>query len=209
MNPKTSEAKWECVLKLLVPLTAVAAKLFLQEDISARDDILPSTGKSPLDLAFDVIIKFIEGGMKFRARSGKTYEKDLFNFLKTVVRNDFRDLIKSHEYQKTEVIDAKRRGDGDDVELVLEELGDSGSLDGFRSLGAAMVARKVLPHLKDAPELKELVEALLCFDSTKREDVAYALGITPQAVTDRMRKLKKKLAPWRRSVQRAQKGGLN
>lgn len=207
MNPKTSEANWECVLKLLAPLTSVAAKLFVQEGISARDDILPSTGKSPRGLAFDVITNFIEGGMKFRERSAKTYEKDLFNFLKTAVRHDFLDLIKSHAYQKTEVIDARGREEGDDMGVVLEELGDLGSEDGFRSLEAAMVARKVLPLVKDEPELKDVVEALLCFKSTKREDIAEVLGITPLEVTKRERQLQVRLASWYRSVHTSRKVG--
>lgn len=194
----------DCVFELLIPLTAFAARLFLLEGILARDDVLPATGKSPRGLAFDAITEFIDGGMKFRARSAETYQKDLFNLLKTVVHHDFLDLVKSHEYQKTAVVDATRGGD-EVAALVLEELGEIGSEDGFYSLGAAMLARRVLPIIEDEPDLKEMVEAILCFGVTKREDIAQLLEITPQEVTYRKNRLRVRLAAWYRSIRASRK----
>ncbi len=204
-DPTKARNNKDCEFNLLIPLTAFAAKLFLQEGISARENILPATGKSPRGLAFDAITEFIEGGMKFHARSAETYEKDLFNFLKTVVHHDFLDLVKSHEYQNTEVIDATKSGDGDEAGLVLEEMGDVGSEDGFYSLEHAMLARSVLPIVKNEPDLKELLEAILCFGVTKREDIADVLEITPQEVTYRKNRLRVRLASWYRSVHASRK----
>jgi hypothetical protein len=198
-------ASWNGLLELLAPLTAFAAKLFLQEDISGRDDILPATGKSPRGLAFDVITKYIEGEMRFRARSPETYQKDLYNFLKIALHHDFLDLIKGHEYQKTEVIDAKEVGEREEKALVLEDFEDTKSAGGFYNFEAAMLARKVLPLVEDDPELKELVEAILCLGCTKREDIAEVLGITPQEVTTRKHRLRVRLASWRRSVHASRK----
>lgn len=194
----------DCVFELLVPLTAFAARLFLQEGILARDNVLPATGKSPRGLAFDAITEFIDGGMRFRARSAETYQKDLFNLLKTVVHHDFLDLVKSHEYQKTAVVDATRGGD-EVPALVLEDLGEIGSEDGFYSLGAAMLARRVLPIIEDEPDLKEMVEAILCFGVTKREDIAQVLEITAQEVTKRKNRLRVRLAAWYRSIRASRK----
>ena len=197
--------KWDCLLKLLPPLTAFAGKLFLQEGISARDDIMPATGKSPRGLAFDAITEFIEGEMNFRPRSPQTYEKDLFNCLKTAIYHDFLDLIKSHEYQKTEVIDSTRPLDGEETRLALEEMGGTGSEDGFHSLECAMLARKLLPIVEDEPELKEYLEAVLSFGLTKREDIASVIEKVPQEVTYRRNRLRDRLASWHRAVHASRK----
>ena len=197
--------KWDCLLRLLPPLTAFAGKLFLQEGISARDDIMPATGKSPRGLAFDAITEFIEGRMNFRPRSPQTYEKDLFNCLKTAIYHDFLDLIKSHEYQKTEVIDSTRPLDGEDTRLALEEMGGTGSEDGFHSLECAMLARKLLPIVEDEPELKEYLEAVLSLGLTKREDIASVIEKVPQEVTYRRNRLRDRLASWHRSVHASRK----
>jgi hypothetical protein len=197
--------KWDCLLRILPSLTAYAAKLFLQERISAREDILPATGKSPRGLAFDVVTDFVEDGMKFRQRSSETYEKDLFNYLKTAVYHDFLDLIKSHEYQSTDVIDAAKSGSGEETPYVLEEIGEVGSEHEFYSLESAMLARRLLPIVDDDPDLKEVLEAILCFGVTKREDIADILEIAPQEVTFRKNRLRVRLASWHRKVHASRK----
>lgn len=199
-DPNQPRNKQDCVFDLLIPLTAFGAKLFMQEGISARDDILPATGKSPRGLAFDAITEFIEGGMKFHARSPQTYEKDLFNLLKAVVHHDFLDLVKSHEYQRTKVIDATRSADSDETGFVLEEMGTGGLEKGFHTLEHAMLARRFFPIVQDEPDLIELLEAILCFGVTKREDIAHILKVTPQEVTNRKNRLRVRLAVWYRSV---------
>jgi hypothetical protein len=200
-----SPDEWDCLLKLLPSLTAFAAKLFLQEGISAREDILPATGKSPRGLAFDAITEFIEEGMKFHSRSSASYEKDLFNFLKTAVHHDFLDLIKSHEYRRTEVIDAASSESGEGSSLLLEEIGETGFEDGFYSLESAMLARKLLPIVQDEPELKEVLEAILCFGVTKRDELADIIGVTPQEITYRKNRLRVRLASWYRTVHASRK----
>jgi|GEM_PF-1602980 len=200
-DPRFSRINWS---RLLQWLTSCAAKWFLEEDICGRDDVLPATGKSPTDLVFDTVTDFIEGKIKFRAKSAETYEKDLFNLLRTVMRHDFLDLIKSGDYERTDVIDALRSDDNGPTNPagpVLEELHDSSGCDGFYSLESAVVARRVLPIISDDPELKEFVEAVLCLGCWKREDVASALDITPQEVTNRKRRLEVRLASWYRSIQ--------
>jgi DNA-directed RNA polymerase specialized sigma24 family protein len=204
-DPHYSRIDWNRLLKLLPPLTACAARWFLEEGILGRDDLLPATGTSPKEFAFDTILKFAEGGLKFRPKSPETYERDLFSFLRTVMRHDFLDLIKSHEYDRTDVIDAVKAVEDEQPGPVLEELPDASAGDGFYSLEAAAIARKVLPLVEDDPELKEFVEAVLCFGRWKREDIAEILGITPQEVTYRKNRLRVKLASWYRSVQASRK----
>jgi len=164
-----------------------------------RDDILPATGSSPKEFAFDTVLKFAAGELKFRPKSEETYDKDLFNFLRTVMWHDFLDLLKSHEYDKTDVIDAVRAAGDERPGDVLEELPDAAAGDGFHSVEAAAVAMKVLPLVEDDLELKEFVEAVLCFGRTKREDIAGILDVTLQEVTNRKNRLRVRLASWYRS----------
>lgn len=209
VNSHPSRIDWNRLLKLLKPLASCAARWFLEESILGRDDVLPATGLSPKEFAFDTLIKFIEGGMKFRAKSPETYDRDLFSFLKTAMRHDFLDLIKSHEYDRTDVIDAVRAFGDEQTVPVMEELPDALAEDGFYSLEAAMIARRVLPLVEDDPELKEFVEAVLCLGCYKREDIAEVLSITPQEVTYRKNRLRVKLASWYRRVQASRKWTSN
>ena len=184
---------------------AYASKLFLQEGISARQDMLPATGKSPRGLAFDVVTEFIEGGMNFRPRSPETYEKDLFGYLKTAVHNDFLDLIKSHEYQITDVIDAAKSESAEETQFVLEDAEDPRVEDEFHSLAIATLARRLLPLVENEPDLKEVLEATLYLGLTKREDIAESLGITAQEVTYRKNRLRVRFASWYRRVSASRK----
>ncbi|MDT5272785.1 MAG: hypothetical protein QOH49_4971 [Acidobacteriota bacterium] len=204
-NPHHSRTDWPRLLKLLKPLTACAAAWFLTEGIVGRDDILPATGTSPKEFAFDTVLKFADGGLKFRPKSAETYDKDLFNFLRAVMWHDFLDLLKSHGYDKTDVIDAVRAAGDERPCEVLEEFPDAAAGDGFHSIEAAAIAMKVLPLVEDDPELKEFVEAVLCFGRTKREDIAGILDVTLQEVTNRKNRLRVRLASWYRSVQASRK----
>jgi DNA-directed RNA polymerase specialized sigma24 family protein len=204
-NPHHSRTDWPLLLKLLKPLTACAAAWFLTEGIVGRDDVLPATGTSPQEFAFDTVLKFAEGGLKFRPKSAETYERDLFSFFRTVMWHDFLDLLKSHGYDKTDVIDAVKATEDQQPGEMLEELPDASAGDGFHSIEAAAIAMKVLPLVDDDPELKEFIEAVLCFGRTKREDIAEILGVTTQEVTNRKNRLRVRLASWYRSVQASRK----
>lgn len=198
MAQTTSTNNRDAVFDLLKPLTAVAAKLFAQRRILDPDDMLPATGKSARDLAFDVCGKFYETGMGFRPKSPETYQRDLFSFLKTALRNDFFDLVKKLEYKNTDVIDlAPSEGPGE-TNAVLNSLKGTGTEDLFRTLDAAMLERRIMPLVEDDPDLKELVEAIICFPVMKRADIASLLDITPQEVTYRRNRLRIRLASWKR-----------
>lgn len=95
--------------------------------------------------------------------------------------------------------------DGEETGLVLEEMGDVGSEDGFYSLECAMLARKLLPIVEDKPDLKEYLEAVLSFGVTKREDIASVIEKTPQEVTYRRNQLRDQLASWHREVHASRK----
>ena len=123
------------------------------------------------------------------------------------MRNDFLDLVKEgREYKRTKVLEPSEGGEGAWGEytskLTLANLpGDTE--EGFYSLNAAIVARRVLPLVKGDSELEDYVNSVLRGGCTKREDIAAYLGITVQEVTSRRKKLRIKLASWKRSLDAA------
>lgn len=189
-------------LGLLVKrLTACAAYWFSQEGCLGAESVLPGTGQSAKDLAFNTLTKFIMGEIKWQPDSEESANKEAYALLKTVMRHDFIDLVKSgREYKRTEVRDLRR--ESEKGEPTLEDLADD-SLNIFYSLGAAVVERQVYPLLEDAPELKEYIQAILYGNCSKREDIAAYLGITPQEVTNRHKKLQKRLEPWKIAMEKA------
>jgi hypothetical protein len=189
-------------LGLLVKrLTACAARWFLQEGCSDAECVLPATGQSAKDLAFSTLTKFIKGEIKWQPNSEESANQEAYALLKRVMRHDFIDLVKpGREYKRTEVRDARREGKGDGP--ALEDMADD-SLDILYSLEAAVVERQVYPLLEDAPELKEYIHAVLYGNCSKREDIATYLAITPQEVTNRHKRLRARLEPWKISMEKA------
>jgi hypothetical protein len=68
-----------------------------------------------------------------------------------------------------------------------------------------MLARKLLPLVEDEPDLKEMIEVILCFGVTKREEIAEVIEKTPQEVTYRKNRLRVRLASWHRKVHASRK----
>lgn len=195
------------LILLVKRLTACAAKWFLQEGCSGEESVLPATGKSAKELAFDTVTEFIEGKVEWQPTSKESADIELYRLLRKVMRNDFLDLMKEgREYKRTEVLEPSEGGEGAwgeySTKPTLANLpGDTE--EGFYSLNAAIVARRVLPLVKGDAELEEYVNAVLRGGCTKREDIAAYLGITAQEVTSRRRKLRIKLASWKRSLDAA------
>jgi len=197
-----SSINWRLLLK---SLTACAAKWFLQEGCSGDESILPATGKSAKELAFDAVTEFLKGDIEFHPESKETADKELYLVLRRVMRNDFLDLVrKGRAYQRTDVLDAMQ-AEGNKwgnyrEPPMMEDLADPSS-EGFYQLETAMIARRIAPLLEKDPELKEYADAVLNSRNPKRENIATSLGISLQEATNRQRRLRVKLASWHRSVE--------
>ena len=187
--------------RLVKRLTACAARWFLQQGCSGTESVLPATGQSAKDLAFATLGKFIKGEINWQPRAAESVEQEVYALLKRVMRHDFLDLVKEgREYKRTEVRNAHR--EADDELPALEDLADD-SLNLFHNLETEVVVRQVYPLLQDAPELREYVDALLYGNCSKREDIATYLGITPQEVTNRHKRLQARLEPWKIAMEKA------
>jgi hypothetical protein len=196
-----SRIDWKPLLKRLA---ACAEKWFLQEGCCGEESVLPATGKSAKELAFDAVIEFIKGKIEFHPESEETAGTELYIVLRKVMRNDFLDLVKKgRAYQRTDVLDATKAEESKWGEYserpTMQDLADP-SDEGFYELEAAAVARRIAPLLEDDPELKEYADAVLRSKSLKREDIATSIGISPQEATNRQRRLRVRLASWYRSI---------
>jgi hypothetical protein len=199
-----NDIQWD---RLLKRLTACAAKWFLQEGCSGKESVLPATGKSAKELAFDTVSEFIKGRIQWRPTCGESADFELFLLLRKVMRNDFLDLVKEgRAYKRTDVLDPSTDGNdawGEyDKGPTLDNL-RADSESGFSSLNAAVVARRVLPLLQEDHELVDYVNAVLVQGCLKREDIATCLQISHQEATNRQRRLRKKLASWKRGIERS------
>lgn len=196
-----SVIQWDRLIKRLV---ASAQKWFVEEECFEQDDVLPGTGKSAKELVFDAVTGFIKKEINWYPASSESANEEVYQLLRKVIRHDFLDLVKEgRAYKKTQVVDAIKDEEADGSEsarqLALEELPDAFN-EGFYDLDVAMTLRRIIPLLKGDYQLEEYVKAVLRHGCIKREDIATCLGISPDEVTKRQRRLQLRLASWRRSL---------
>src|SRR5688572_20836325 len=102
-DPRFANINWDSLLRRL---TACAAKWFLQENCLDEEAVLPATGKSAKELAFEVLTEFIKGNIELVQQSDVMSEGELFSLLRRVMRHDFLDLVKKgRAYKRTTVLD--------------------------------------------------------------------------------------------------------
>lgn len=192
---------------LIQQLTATAARWFAEEKCFGEEAVLPATGKSAVDLVRDAITTFIKGEIDWEPTSVETMNKELLALLRHVVRNDFLDLVKDRRaYKRTDVLDIYKdenaTGDNKNRALTIEDLPAPIS-DGFHSLEAAIIKRRIFPLLENDRDLEEYVDAVLRKGASKREDIATLLNISPQEVTNRQRRIRLKLMSWKQDVEKS------
>lgn len=194
---------WEHLLKRL---TACAASWFLKEGCRHADDILPATGTSARDLAFATAQEFLRRGARWDENTG---EEGLFCVIKTAMRHDFLDLVrKDRAYKRTDVLATFKKEEEPSTKnrsgIALADL-PAPANNGFDSQEAADLAAQIYPLIGNDSELKEFVDAVLYCECINRREIAALLGISPQEVTNRQRRLQSRLALWRSSVRATSK----
>ncbi len=178
---------------LLARLTACALTWFEQENCYNSDDMLPGTGQSAKDLAYNAVLEVLSKPEIWRP---KTPDEDPFPLLVTIMRHDFLDLVRAdREYKRVDILDIHT---DESNKGGLDQIPDA--TDGYCSAEAAALAKSLRPLVGDDPELTDYLDAVLVFGKEKREDIAELLDITPQEVTNRKRRLQTKLEPWRQSL---------
>lgn len=185
----TRSPDWESLIKRL---TAVAFGWFYDRRCSDDESVLPGTGVSARDLAYNAILEFLKDEGKYNPKS----DEDRFRLIYTIMWRDFIDLVrKGRAHDRTVILDAAIAADG---RSEFENLPDS--RDDFASAEAASVARSLYPLTDGDPQLKNLIDAVAMFDCRDRDEQADMLGVTPAEITNMKKRLKYRRATRQRAA---------
>src|SRR5579862_4475954 len=147
------------------------------------DRVMAGTGKSPADLAGDVIVQLLRGKLGYDGR------RPLLPLLKKALYHDFLDLKKSSGRLTTVILVAKANEDGSVV----------GGLDGLPadedSPPDVLFRQAVYDAISDDQSLTDYVCAILECGAEKPADIASVLGITTNEVENLRKRLRRVLAP--------------
>jgi hypothetical protein len=138
------------------------------------------SGVSPKDLAMEAVLEVLE---KYQQAGNPKTEKELFSIAATVMWHDFLDLVESSPYKTSLRIDDIVNSRTDHEELARQ--------DGNLKLVEDKQAAERFYRLADGDqELIDFIDAVVELKVYKREDIAELLGVTPQEVTNRARRLR-------------------
>jgi DNA-directed RNA polymerase specialized sigma24 family protein len=147
-------------------------------------------GVSPEDLAMATLAKLLDP--EDRTVVYRKGEASVLTFLKTVMRNDFLDLLRLKSYETTEIIDEGPTDENDDQPRTLDSLPDA---PGRR---VDVIFRKRLRELViDDHDLVEYVDVVFEFDEVlKPQDIASLLNTTTADIQNRKKRLNTILAKY-------------
>src|ERR1043165_3912320 len=175
----TRSPDWESLIKRL---TAVAFGWFYDRRCSDDESVLPGTGMSARDLAYNAILELLKNEGQYNPKS----DEDRFRLIYTIMWRDFIDLVrKGRAHDRTVILDAAVDAEG---RSELENLPDT--RDDFVSAEAASVARSLYPLTDGDPQLKNLIDAVAMFDRSDRDEQADMLGVTATEITNMKKRLK-------------------
>jgi DNA-directed RNA polymerase specialized sigma24 family protein len=158
-------------LRLYRRLLIEALKLFASEKCFGPDAMLPGVGKCAEDLVADTIVPLV---VEYGWVPGSGSE-DPFPVAVTIMRNDFKDLVKSATHKRTESVDLTD----------LEQHG-AGTVFGFEHVDAKIRLDSFKRFLAD-DELSYLDLRLRGF--TKVAEIAREMELTEQQVRNIKRRL--------------------
>lgn len=151
---------------------------------------MAGTGKSPSDLAGDIICQLLQGKLGYDGR------RPLWPLLKKALYRDFLDLRKTASRRTTVILEATEHEDG--------EL--SGGLDGLPTdqgppCPDVLFRQVVIDAIGDNQPLKDYACAILECGTDKPADIASLLGITTNEVENLRKRLRRVLAPVRAGLE--------
>jgi DNA-directed RNA polymerase specialized sigma24 family protein len=153
------------------------------------DRVMAGTGKSPADLAGDVILQLLQGRLGYDGR------RPLWPLLKKALYRDFLDLKKSASRRTTVILEATENEHG--------EL--AGGLDGLPadedSPPDVLFRQAVYNAIGDDQPLKDYACAILECGAERPADIASVLGITTNEVENLRKRLRRVLAPVRAGLE--------
>ena len=153
------------------------------------DRLMQGTGKSPADLAGDVIVQLIQGKIRYDGR------RPLLPLLKKALYHDFLDLKKSAGRRTTVIMEATERENGK----------IAGGLDSLpaeeESQPDVLFQQAVYEAIGDDQEVEDYACAVLECKATTPADIASLIGVTTDEVENRRKRLRRVLAPVRAGLE--------
>jgi hypothetical protein len=170
---------WESLLRRL---TAVALGWFGQRNCRGEGSVLPGTGKSPPDLAYDALVAFLKNQQAYRVKS----DDDLFRLIVTIMKRDFFDLVKPRrEYDRIVILDAGH-DDGLSERLANEE----DTSDVSAAADAASAAKRFYHLAEGEQPLIDFIDAAAEFGHLPRNEIAELVRVTESELTNMKKKLR-------------------
>lgn len=177
-------------------LRARACRLFKEKGCSGADSMLPGTGMSAVDLASKTLLNLMEEGYW-------TPENDEVPLALAyrMMERDFLDIIRRRDYKLTEITDSiNGEHDQHDVENL------PSPDPGFEVVEAELLVRSLKQSLGHDEQAKAYLDVWLIQGLESRLDVAHALGVSEQEVTNIRRRLLYKMDLWERLFPDARPG---
>ena len=171
------EKTWQLYLKRL---TVYAHKLIKSHYWRGELGGLVPSGKEAEDFAMDAILDVYTGKRAWDSNQEPDLLKHLFGVVKSMISN---------QSKKAQNKQDDRLDDNDDYEEYAESSNDPSRLAEMEDVEYVV---EVCDHLEDEPELLEVVECIMkgCL---KRAQIAECLGLTRDEVTNRRKRLNRKL----------------
>ena len=149
------------------------------------DRVMAGTGKSPADLAGDVIVQLLAGRIAYDGR------RTLLPLLKKALYHDFLDVKKSAERRTTTIL-----------ETGLDAAGEvAGGLEALPATEVpqpdVMVRESTYQAIGDDASLRDFACAILECGASTPADIASVLGISTDEVENRRKRIRRKLARMR------------
>lgn len=173
-------------LALIGKLTAVAINLFRKEGLSSDRDsesVMKGLGKSPMDFAKAALIELFAR----KDRYPTTTDDELFAVAVTILKRDFLDAVKNHAYKTTRNVTPE----------VLQQVIAEDSTNPLTEIDAEELAKRFYRYTAGDQDLIDIIDAAAYLSVNQSEqftraDIADLLSITPEEVTKRNNRLKRK-----------------
>lgn len=186
---------------LLEDLSNYAKVLFNQRQCAGDEAMLPGTGKSPEDLAYNALTEFIIKNRDWCPSSPETAQTEMYFWVRKILKNDFLDLMRGRAFKDTEILGARDGQVGQDSQVHTEPAGREDFLpDLAQVLNDEEIIRRAYAAVEGEPELEEYLDAVLRDNYTKRSKVAKHLEIDLLEATRRRDRLKTRLLPLMRAL---------
>jgi RNA polymerase sigma factor (sigma-70 family) len=155
--------------------------------LGGRGGTVRGVGLSIEDFVGNVLSEYLEGTLAHEASRG-----ELFSLLATAMRNDIIDALRRAAHAREEARSPVRRERRAEGLPALDEL-PARAAEVAVLIDEERYRKRIREAFADEPELADVVKAVLDLDLSKPQEIAEALGISPDEVQNRKKRLRRRL----------------